>query len=88
MIGSEEDVRDNLILKTTNWFINTQILFEGQARGREKAQRTPRGWKPLPLFIHPHKAFYLSGRQYKMWERHLAAIRISRTPPLWARFHI
>jgi hypothetical protein len=40
LIGSEEDVRDNLILKTTNWFINTQILFEGKARGGEKAQRT------------------------------------------------
>jgi hypothetical protein len=32
-----------------NWFLNRQILLGGKARGGGNAQRTHRGWKPLPL---------------------------------------
>jgi hypothetical protein len=28
-----------------------QVLFEAKARGRFKAQRKDRGWKPLPRLI-------------------------------------
>jgi hypothetical protein len=56
------------------------LFFSGGAgRARKRSSPASRGWKPLPPFINPHKFPSLLYRQYNMWERHLAAIRLSTT---------
>ena len=74
-----------------NRYILTSVCpicnLQGLIRGL-KAERTPRGWKPLPL-LFKQSSCYSGNLQPKQWERHLAAINqhfnpgLRRIQPSW-----